>query len=76
MSGGGVDSAGVVLRERSSRNVHIHMGIPPPPVFIPLLPTPGMDCISSVSVTTKPESCAFCSSCSGITCGNTSGAHH
>ena len=31
VTGGGVDSAGAVLRERSSRNVHIHTGNPPPP---------------------------------------------
>ncbi len=54
-------------------------GQPSPPVLLPLLPAPGTAFVitkppCSVSVATKPESDAFCSSCSNITCGNTSGA--
>lgn len=70
-------SVGAVLRERSSRYVHIRAT---PPNCSPLLPlfaasgTASMTTIPfpNVSVTTVPKSDVFCSSCSDITCGNTS----
>lgn len=50
----------------------------PPLLLLPALGTASMTTkpFPGFSVTTKPEPRAFCSSCSGVTHGSTSGTHH